>query len=32
MKKLLKTFREKTKELVALLQELANGASYAIHR
>ena len=32
MKKLLKTLREKTKELTAFLQELANGASYAIHR
>jgi hypothetical protein len=32
MKKLLKTFREKMKELSSYLQDLADGASYAIHR
>jgi len=32
MKKLLEILREKTKKLSSFLQELANGASYAIHR
>ena len=32
MKKLLEALREKTKKLSSFLQELANGASYAIHR
>ncbi len=32
MKKLWKIFREKAKELANILQELAGGASYAIHR
>lgn len=32
MKKLLKVFLEKTKKLAAYLEDLAHGASYAIHR
>lgn len=32
MKKLLKTFQEKVKVLATYLQDLADGASYAIHR
>lgn len=32
MRKLLKIFREKVKELSNYLQDLADGASYAIHR